>query len=135
MFIASDQGAAEAGVEVVEESERREQAERQRKAGATRPGEETKTDKLPPWAVVLHNDDINGMDFVIRTLQKVLGVGLARAVALTLQAHTKGRALVWSGHRELAELKASQITGRGADPAMMHRGAKPLRVTVEKMPG
>lgn len=133
MWIASKQDAAEASA--VDEAQLSEQAERRRSAGATKPREDTKVDKLPPWAVVLHNDDINGFDFVIRCLQKVLGLGLTRAEALTTQAHVKGRAVVWSGHRELAELKASQLTARGADPTMMHRGAKPLRVTVEKMPG
>lgn len=130
MLNASDAGAAEAQV-----NQETDQAGPKRSAAAADPRESTKPNTLPPWAVILHNDDINGMDFVIESLLKVFTMNAQQAIKLTLQAHTKGRAVVWSGHRELAELKASQLTGRGADPAMMHRGAKPLRVTVEKMPG
>ncbi|MEM1354524.1 MAG: ATP-dependent Clp protease adaptor ClpS [Planctomycetota bacterium] len=132
--MASDKGAAEAEVDSVDQDERSAPG-RGREAGAAKPREGKQIDKLPPWAVVLHNDDQNSFEFVIQTLQKVLGIGLTHAVALTMRAHVSGRAVVWSGHRELAELKAGQITGRGADPAVMHRGAEPLRVTVEKMPG
>jgi ATP-dependent Clp protease adaptor protein ClpS len=85
----------------------------------------------PPYAVILHIDDINGFDYVVKVLRKVLGYGYSKAFWLTLQAHLKGRCAVWTGSLEIAELRAEQIVSCGPDPAMRHRGAEPLRVTVE----
>jgi ATP-dependent Clp protease adaptor protein ClpS len=85
----------------------------------------------PPYAVVLHNDDVNTMDFVALVLRKVFGYAPERCVELMLQAHEKGKAVVWVGPLEVAELKADQIHGCGGDPA--RPGAEPLRVTLEPM--
>ena len=48
-----------------------------------------------------------------------------------LEAHEKGRSVVWTGALEVAELKADQIRSCGPDPAMKARGAQPLAVSVE----
>ena len=92
---------------------------------------ETKTRRQPPYAVILHNDDVNGMDFVIGVLRTVFGYELEKCFELMLEAHEKGRAVVWVGAREVAELKADQIHSCGPDPAAAPRGAQPLGVTVE----
>lgn len=98
----------------------------------TRPSPRSNTQ--PPYAVVLHNDDVNGFDFVVRSLRKVFGYDMTKAVWLTLKAHTSGRSHVWTGHKELAELKAEQMTSCGADPVMKNKGALPLRVAIEPLP-
>jgi ATP-dependent Clp protease adaptor protein ClpS len=98
------------------------------------PDERTKTKRQPPYAVVLHNDDYNGMDFVIGVLRKVFHYGRVKALRLMLKAHTSGRSIVWSGSLEVAELKADQIRSCGADPDTRHRGALPLSVTIEPLP-
>lgn len=90
-----------------------------------------KTQRQPPYAVVLHNDDVNGFDFVVGALRKVFHYSAPRAYRLTLTAHLVGRTVVWSGMREHAELKAEQLVSCGPDPAMKARGALPLRVSVE----
>lgn len=100
-----------------------------RKAQRKKPRPKTK--RQPPYAVVLHNDDVNGFDFVVESLQKVFGYSSPRAYQLTLTAHALGRSIVWSGLREHAELKAEQLVSCGPDPTMRARGALPLRVTVE----
>jgi ATP-dependent Clp protease adaptor protein ClpS len=92
---------------------------------------DTRTRRQPPYAVVLHNDDVNTMEFVIFVLRKVFGYEVPKCVELMLEAHEKGRAVVWTGAREVAELKADQIHSCGADPLVAHRGAQPLGVTVE----
>ena len=46
------------------------------------------------------------------------------------EAHEKGRAVVWVGALEVAELKADQIHSCGADPRAERR-AQPLGVSVE----
>ncbi|MBA2225571.1 MAG: ATP-dependent Clp protease adaptor ClpS [Thermogemmata sp.] len=94
---------------------------------------ETTTQRHPPYAVVLHNDDLNTMEFVVGVLRKVFGYSWPRCVALMLEAHHKGRSTVWIGPLEVAELKADQIRACGPDPEQVHRGAQPLQVTVEPL--
>ncbi len=92
------------------------------------------TKRQPPYAVVLHNDDVNGFDFVIEVLRKVFHYERLKAELLTLQAHETGRAVIWSGSLEVAELKADQVRACGPDPRMSALGAVPLRVTLEPLP-
>ena len=92
---------------------------------------DTRTQRQPPYAVILHNDDISTMDFVVLVLRKVFGYSLEKCVQLMLEAHEKNRSIVWTGAMELAELKADQIISCGPDPDRVDEGAEPLRVTVE----
>ena len=92
---------------------------------------ESKTRRQPPYAVILHNDDVNGMDFVIAVLRKVFGYTVEKCVELMLQAHKTGRAVVWVGALEVAELKADQIRSCGPDPDQKAKGAQTLGVSVE----
>ena len=92
---------------------------------------ETKTRRQPPYAVILHNDDLNTQIFVTLVLRKVFGYTVERCVELMMEAHHKGRAVVWVGPLEVAELKADQIRSCGPDPASKPRGAQPLGVSIE----
>lgn len=92
---------------------------------------DTQTRRQPPYAVILHNDDINGMDFVVAVLRKVFGYTVEKCFELMLEAHEKGRAAVWVGALEVAELKADQVRSCGADPVQKAKGAHPLGVSVE----
>ena len=63
----------------------------------TRPdiGTEPKHEILPPWSVILHNDDHNEMFYVVRSLIKcVPNLGTTRATKIMLEAHNRGKALV-----------------------------------------
>lgn len=71
--------------------------------------EETATRLLPPYNLILENDDYHSFEFVMDVLQKALGYNQQRAFLLTHEAHTKGRAVVWTGSKEVAELKLEQI--------------------------
>lgn len=99
------------------------------------PREQTEAKRQPPYAVVLHNDDVNGMDYVVSVLRKVFSYGRLQAVWLMLKAHVSGQCIVWSGSLEVAELKADQLRSCGPDPNMKHRGAPSLSVSVEPLPG
>jgi ATP-dependent Clp protease adaptor protein ClpS len=101
----------------------------------TRRRRRSKAKRQPPYAVVLHNDDVNGMEHVVGALRKVFNYDLMKAVGLMLQAHQTGRSIVWTGTLELAELKADQLRSCGPDPNMRDRGACPLGVSVEPLPG
>jgi ATP-dependent Clp protease adaptor protein ClpS len=101
----------------------------------TKPRDEARTRRLPPYNVVLLNDDDHSMEFVIDVLCKVLGCAVERATQLTLEAHTSGRAVIWTGPKEVAELKREQVTTftetRARDGA--HLG--PLGCDIEPAPG
>src|SRR5439155_20480725 len=76
----------------------------------TRPSEKPQTRRLPPYHVILANDDDHTLEFVIDVLRKVLGAPLERAVQLTMEAHTSVRAVIWTGPNEVAELKVEQVS-------------------------
>jgi ATP-dependent Clp protease adaptor protein ClpS len=101
----------------------------------TKPEERTKRKPQPPYAVILHNDNFNGFDFVVGVLRKVFHYDRPKAHQLTMAAHTSGRSIVWSGVREVAELRADQIRSCGPDPEAKASGALALRVTLEPLPG
>jgi len=71
--------------------------------------EKRETRLAPPYNVVLLNDDHHSMEFVVMVLSKVFGYQLEKCVQLMLTAHTSGRAIIWSGSKEVAELKVEQV--------------------------
>jgi len=95
----------------------------------------TRAKRQPPYSVVLHNDDVNGFEFVVGVIRKVFHYGEPKAFRLTLAAHEQGRSILWSGSLEVAELKADQLRSCGPDPDMQSRGAQPLCVTIERQDG
>lgn len=101
----------------------------------TKPRETTRTRRVPPYHLILANDDHHSMDFVVEVLRKVLGVPMERAVLLMLEAHTSGRAIVWTGPKEVAELKADQVQTfhEYRDPGKKDLG--PVTCTIEPAPG
>lgn len=86
----------------------------------TWPGVETKPDIgtrpliLPPYAVILYDDDHNEMGFVVRSiLMCVPEVSPEQAVEIMLEAHLHGRALVVVCPLERAELYRDRLESRG----------------------
>lgn len=72
--------------------------------------------RIPPYHVVLENDDYHSYTFVVSVLCKALNHSVERAYQLMLEAHTSGRAIVWTGPKEVAELKAEQIATFREEP-------------------
>jgi ATP-dependent Clp protease adaptor protein ClpS len=59
---------------------------------------------LPPYRVVLHNDDHNTMDHVVRSLlRSVPSLTVERAAEIMLEAHNHGSATVIVCPKEAAE--------------------------------
>ena len=83
------------------------------------------------FAVVLHNDSVNNVDFVVRVIKKVFGYGAAKAIRLMLAAHFSGKSILWTGPQQEAIAKQQQVIQFGPDPNGKKRGASPLTVTVE----
>jgi len=56
-----------------------------------------------PWKVVVMNDPVNLMSYVVLVLRKVFGFNEPRARKHMLEVHEDGRSVVWCGLREQAE--------------------------------
>ena len=73
------------------------------------------------------NDEEHTFPYVIELLIKLFRHPLPKAEELTLRIHTTGRAIVYTTHKELAELKRDQVIAYGPDPRMkIVQGAAPL---------
>ena len=68
---------------------------------------------LPPWKVLLHNDDKNDFDFVIDTIVSLTPLNEQDASKRTLEAHQTGVALLLTTHKERAELYREQFQSKG----------------------
>jgi ATP-dependent Clp protease adaptor protein ClpS len=103
----------------------------------SRPGpeESTRPKTQPPYAVILLNDDDHTFAYVIEVLGRVCGHGRWKAFKLAWTVHTAGRAVVWTGALEVAELKRDQIRGFGADPYARKTVEYPLGCVIEPLPG
>lgn len=79
----------------------------------------------PPYDVIIHNDDITPMDFVVLVLFHLFKLALPDAERVMLQAHTHGQAYVTTLSLEEAKYRVLQA----------HRAARaqsyPLTFTIE----
>jgi len=95
----------------------------------------SKPKKLPPYAVVVLNDDLHTFEYVIETFMKVFGYPAEKCFQLAAGIHVQGRAIVWSGPKEVAELKRDQIRSAGPDFYASKKVEFPLGVIIEPLPG
>lgn len=58
------------------------------------------------WRVVVLNDPVNLMSYVVMVFKKVLGFNETTARRHMLEVHEQGRSVVWTGLREKAEAYA-----------------------------
>lgn len=58
---------------------------------------------LEPWQVVVWNDPVNLMSYVVRVFRTYFGYSTERATALMLAVHHEGHAVVATGPRETME--------------------------------
>ena len=69
---------------------------------------------LPPYAVILYNDDVHSMDLVVAVLLKsVPTLGMEEATAIMFEAHNSGQAVVVRCPLEHAELYRDRLRGFG----------------------
>ena len=68
---------------------------------------------LPPWKVLLHNDDKNDMFFVMLTIMELTPLNEQDAKLRMLEAHETGVALLLTCHKERAELYKDQFHSKG----------------------
>jgi ATP-dependent Clp protease adaptor protein ClpS len=78
-----------------------------------RPAESPVVEPDLPWLVIVWNDPINLMSYVVYVFQKLFGYSKEKATKLMLDVHHRGRAVVSSGPRERAEMDVFRLHAHG----------------------
>jgi ATP-dependent Clp protease adaptor protein ClpS len=78
-----------------------------------RPVIDTNVDADLPWQVVVWNDPVNLMDYVVWVLRRLFGHSVEEATRLMLAVHNEGKATVAQGPREQAEMDAYRLHQHG----------------------
>lgn len=78
--------------------------------------DERSTDR--PWDVIVWDDPVNLMSYVVFVFRRVFSYPEAIARKLMLEVHEQGRALVASEPREKAEYYVQQLHGYGLQATM-----------------
>lgn len=66
-----------------------------------------------PWQVVVWNDPVTLMSYVVVVFRRLFGYDLETATQLMLKVHVEGRAVVASEPRERAEVSVAQLHAHG----------------------
>jgi len=75
------------------------------------------------WRVIVRNDDHNTFDHVAAVLSRyVPGITIDGGYSFADRIHSAGQAMVWSGHREPAELYWEQLRDSGLTMAPLEQG-------------
>lgn len=79
------------------------------------PRRRTGSKPLQPYHVVLLDDDDHTFEYVIEMLHVLFGYPAEKGMTIAQEVDRTGRAVVFTTHRELAELKRDQIHAYGTD--------------------
>jgi ATP-dependent Clp protease adaptor protein ClpS len=75
------------------------------------------------WRVIVLNDDHNTFDHVALSLARCIpGVSVDKGYAIAQRIHSSGRAIVWTGMKEPAELYWEQLHAAGLTMAPLEQG-------------
>ena len=67
---------------------------------------------LPQWKVLLHNDDVNTLDHVVKSIVELTHMTEQDATVRTKEANNTGVALILVTHKERAELYRDQFQSK-----------------------
>jgi ATP-dependent Clp protease adaptor protein ClpS len=70
--------------------------------------EESETELEPPYKVIIHNDDVTPMDYVVHILKTVFYLANDRAAEIMLAAHIYGNAYVQTLSKNEAEKRINK---------------------------
>lgn len=90
-----------------------------------------KTKILPPYHVILLNDDDHTYDYVIHMLQVLFGHPKEKGMQIAEEVDKRGRAIVLTTSKEHAELKRDQIHSFGPDPLSSKNCAGSMSAVIE----
>jgi ATP-dependent Clp protease adaptor protein ClpS len=77
-----------------------------------------RTRRQPPYHVLLLNDDDHSYAYVILMLKELFGHPVEKGYKIADKVDKDGRAIVFTGAKEVAELKQEQIHAYGPDPTI-----------------
>jgi ATP-dependent Clp protease adaptor protein ClpS len=80
-----------------------------------KPDQQKKPGQLPPYHVVLLNDDDHTYEYVIEMLKVLFGHPDEMGYEMAKEVSDEGRAIVFTTHKERAEFKRDQIHAYGMD--------------------
>jgi ATP-dependent Clp protease adaptor protein ClpS len=75
----------------------------------------TKPKALPPYHVVLLDDADHSHEYVIEMMRVLFGYPSERGYQIAQEVDTRKKAIVFTTHKEFAELKRDQIHAYGVD--------------------
>lgn len=78
------------------------------------------------WSVILHNDDVTTMEFVVMLLKEVFGKSTEDAMTIMLKVHEEGRGVAGIYSKDLAETKMMKSR------EMARVEGYPLKITIEE---
>ncbi|HEX8524166.1 MAG TPA: ATP-dependent Clp protease adaptor ClpS [Tepidisphaeraceae bacterium] len=104
----------------------------QQRPAAAQP--QNKPKRQPPYQIVVLNDEDHTFAYVIEGLVRFCGHDVEKAYELATTVHQQGRAIVWTGMLEVAELKRDQLKAMGPDFYAPKVVTYPLGVLLEPMP-
>lgn len=91
---------------------------------------EQKSEGLPPYNVILLDDDEHSFEYVIYMLKTLFGHPPERGYRMALEVDATGRVIVATTNLEQAELKRDQIHAFGPDP-LIPRCKGSMSATIE----
>jgi ATP-dependent Clp protease adaptor protein ClpS len=83
----------------------------------------------PPYRVLIHNDDVTPMDFVVMILESIFELLFERAEAVMYSAHIHGVAYVGTYPKDQASSRIQSAHTRA------RANSYPLKFTMEPEPG
>ena len=88
------------------------------------PSEETELEPL--YRVIIHNDNVTPMDFVVNVLQRIFMLGADRALDIMFTAHVTGLAYVQTLPRTEAQTRINKAHfAAGAEGYPLHFSMEP----------
>lgn len=95
-----------------------------------KPKSRKKSEGMPPYNVVLLDDNDHSYDYVIAMLNKVFGHPPEKGFELAKQVDSNGRVVVMTTNLEVAEMKRDEVHAFGPDP-LIPRCRGSMSATVE----
>lgn len=82
------------------------------------PADQTRDERDRVWNVIVWNDPVTLMSYVVFVLRKLFGHDEATATKLMLQIHHEGKAVVSQGPRERCEMDVHRLHVHGLQATM-----------------
>jgi len=82
--------------------------------------------------IVLLDDNLHTLEYAVKTIVDILKIADNDAKSMVLNAHQFGKTIIWTGHKELAELKLELLKNKEPEIINGQKITTPLNVVLEK---